>query len=41
MKERGIIRRIAAVPNHYKLGLCRFNGMTVWDVKDEHTLVHA
>lgn len=35
MKERGIIRRIAAVPNHYKLGYA-FNGMTVWDVKDEH-----
>ena len=34
LKERGIIRRIAAVPNHYKLGY-RFNGMTVWDVKDE------
>lgn len=33
--ERGIIRRIAAVPNHYKLGY-RHNGMTVWDVKDEH-----
>ena len=35
LKERGIIRRIAAVPNHYKLGY-RFNGMTVWDVKDEY-----
>ncbi|MGB2739502.1 MAG: Lrp/AsnC family transcriptional regulator [Cognaticolwellia sp.] len=33
LKERGIIRRIAAVPNHYKLGY-RFNGMTVWDVED-------
>ncbi len=32
---RGVIRRIAAVPNHYKLGY-KFNGMTVWDVKDEH-----
>ncbi|WP_281557743.1 Lrp/AsnC family transcriptional regulator [Thalassomonas sp. RHCl1] len=31
---RGVIRRIAAVPNHYKLGY-RFNGMTVWDVRDE------
>ena len=31
--ERGIIRRIAAVPNHYKLGY-KFNGMTVWDIKD-------
>lgn len=33
LKERGIIRRIAAVPNHYKLGY-RYNGMTVWDVDD-------
>lgn len=32
--ERGVIRRIAAVPNHYKLGY-RFNGMTVWDIDDE------
>lgn len=30
---RGIIRRIAAVPNHYKLGYTH-NGMTVWDVED-------
>ncbi|MCL6416957.1 hypothetical protein MIB92_14950 [Aestuariirhabdus sp. Z084] len=30
----GIIRRIAAVPNHYKLGYTA-NGMTVWDVPDE------
>ena len=29
----GIIRRIGAVPNHYKLGLTA-NGMTVWDVND-------
>ena len=29
----GIIRRIGAVPNHYKLGFTA-NGMTVWDVKD-------
>ncbi len=29
----GIIRRIGAVPNHYKLGLTA-NGMTVWDVGD-------
>ncbi|TWX68750.1 Lrp/AsnC family transcriptional regulator [Colwellia demingiae] len=34
MQERGIIRRIAAVPNHYKLGY-QFNGMTVWDIDDE------
>ena len=31
---RGVIRRIAAVPNHYKLGY-RYNGMTVWDVRDD------
>lgn len=34
MLELGIIRRIAAVPNHYALGF-RANGMTVWDVPDE------
>lgn len=34
MLERGIIRRIAAVPNHYKLGY-QYNGMTVWDINDE------
>lgn len=33
MLDRGIIRRIGAVPNHYALGY-RFNGMTVWDVED-------
>lgn len=31
--ERGAIRRIAAVPNHYALGF-RANGMSVWDVDD-------
>jgi len=36
-QERGIIRRIAAVPNHYKLGY-KFNGMTVWDINDEQAL---
>jgi DNA-binding Lrp family transcriptional regulator len=34
MQEQGIIRRIGAVPNHYKLGY-RFNGMTVWNVPNE------
>ncbi|HTH15993.1 MAG TPA: Lrp/AsnC family transcriptional regulator [Magnetospirillum sp.] len=34
MQADGIVRRIAAVPNHYALGY-RFNGMTVWDVADE------
>lgn len=35
MLENGVIRRIAAVPNHYKLGY-RHNGMTVWDVDDQY-----
>lgn len=30
---RGVLRRIAAVPNHYALGY-HANGMTVWDVDD-------
>lgn len=34
MHNNGIIRRIGAVPNHYKLGY-RFNGMTVWNIPDE------
>lgn len=34
MAAAGIIRRIAAVPNHYALGY-RANGMSVWDVDDE------
>ncbi|MEP2531536.1 Lrp/AsnC family transcriptional regulator [Shimia sp.] len=33
MKDSGVIRRIAAAPNHYKLGMTA-NGMTVWDVDD-------
>lgn len=35
MLESGAIRRIGAVPNHYALGY-RANGMTVWDVLNEH-----
>ena len=35
MLDLGIIRRIGAVPNHYALGY-RANGMTVWDVADDH-----
>lgn len=31
--DTGIVRRIAAAPNHYKLGMTA-NGMTVWDVDD-------
>ena len=34
MLEDGRIRRIAAVPNHYKLGIVA-NGMSVWNVPDE------
>ena len=34
MLNSGVIRRIGAVPNHYKLGF-RGNGMSVWDVPDE------
>jgi DNA-binding Lrp family transcriptional regulator len=35
MQKQGIIRRIAAVPNHYRLGY-KFNGMTVWNIEDKH-----
>lgn len=34
MLAQGVIRRIGAVPNHYKLGY-QANGMSVWDVADE------
>ena len=34
LQTRGVIRRIAAVPNHYALGY-RANAMTVWDIPDE------
>ena len=34
MLRAGIIRRIAAVPNHYALGY-KGNGMSVWNVPDE------
>ena len=33
MLESGVIRRIACVPNHYRLGYSA-NGMSVWDVPD-------
>jgi len=33
MQARGVLRRIGAVPDHYRLGW-RANGMTVWDVDD-------
>jgi len=32
--QRGAIRRIGLIPNHYALGLAA-NGMSVWDVEDE------
>lgn len=34
MQSAGIVRRIAAVPNHYRLGY-RGNGMSVWDIPDD------
>lgn len=34
MLEAGAVRRIGAVPNHYRLGL-RGNGMSVWDLDEE------
>ena len=37
MLDRGVIRRIGAVPNHYSLGL-HGNGMSVWDVNDARLL---
>ena len=33
LQDDGAIRRIAAVPNHYRLGY-KHNGMTVWDIDD-------
>lgn len=33
LSTAGVIRRVGAVPNHYRLGI-RANGMTVWDVAD-------
>ena len=34
MLSSGLIRRIGAVPNHYRLGFTA-NGMSVWDVTDD------
>lgn len=34
MLSQGLIRRIGAVPNHYRLGFTA-NGMSVWDVADD------
>lgn len=33
MQTQGAMRRLGAVPNHYRLGY-RANGMSVWDVAD-------
>ena len=33
MLDAGVVRRIGAVPNHYRLGYTA-NGMSVWDVDD-------
>ena len=33
MLAQGLVRRIGAVPNHYRLGFTA-NGMSVWDVDD-------
>ena len=32
--DRGVIKRLGGVPNHYALGITA-NGMAVWDVPDE------
>jgi DNA-binding Lrp family transcriptional regulator len=34
MLAAGIVRRIGAVPNHYRLGY-RANGMSVWEIPEE------
>lgn len=34
LQTSGALRRVAAVPNHYRLGY-QYNGMTVWDVDDD------
>ena len=34
MLDKGIIRRMGIIPNHYKLGF-KANGMSVWNVPDE------
>jgi len=37
MLNSGVIRRIGAVPNHFRLGF-KANGMTVWDVPDKQII---
>lgn len=34
LASSGVLRRIAAAPNHYALGMTA-NGMTVWDIDDD------
>ena len=34
MQEKGVIRRIGVIPNHYKLGFSA-NGMSVWNVPED------
>lgn len=38
LSGRGVVRRVAAAPNHYALGMVA-NGMTVWDVDDARVSV--
>lgn len=35
MLDKGIIRRIGVIPNHYKLGY-KSNGMSVWNIADDN-----
>lgn len=35
LTQNGVVRRIAAIPNQYRLGYSH-NAMTVWDVDDAH-----
>lgn len=35
LQNKGIIRRIGIIPNHYRLGF-KANGMSVWNVPDKH-----
>lgn len=40
MLDSGVIRRIGAIPNHYRLGY-KANGMVVWDVLEDRLLMHG
>jgi len=37
MQDSGVIRRIGAIPNHYRLGL-KANGMSVWNIADDKAI---